>query len=282
MSAGARSLLELLWAHDPPLAPRHPAELPYGSALTFPRGRPYVVANFVQTIDGVIAFGERGGWNAATVSLDSEVDRLVMGLVRAAADAILIGAGTFRTARHHQWSPGGIAPDAAGALDEYRATLRGPDAARAPLYILTASGRLDPDHVAFTEPQTRVSVLTTAAGAVRLGGTLPAAVEVIALEARDALDPDEVLQEIARRSGGLILCEGGPHLLGDLTRAGLLDELFLTVAPQIAGRDDAHRRLGLVEGFAATPDEAPRMRLHSLRGAQDHLFMRYRRDEPGT
>jgi riboflavin biosynthesis pyrimidine reductase len=273
--------LELLWQRDPPLEPRHPAELPYGSALTFPGTRPHLFANFVQTIDGVIVFGERGGWNAGTVSLNSEIDRWVMALLRAHADAIVIGAGTFRVARRHQWSPGGLVPDAAGEFDALRALLRGPTVARAPLYVVTASGRVDPAHVAFTAPETRVAVVTTEAGASRLQGTLPAAVEVLALATGGELDPAAVLRLIARRSGGLILCEGGPHLLGAFTRAGLLDELFLTVAPQIAGRDEEHRRLGLVEGFAAAPEEAPRLGLHSLRRAQDHLFLRYRRGEPG-
>jgi riboflavin biosynthesis pyrimidine reductase len=203
-----------------------------------------------------------------------------MALLRAHADAIVIGAGTFRIAHSHQWSPGGVAPDAAADLDALRALLRGPAAERAPLYVVTASGRLDPTHAAFTAPETRVAVVTTAIGASRLEGTLPAAVEVLALEDDSQLDPVELVRLIASRSGGLILCEGGPHLLGALARADLLDELFLTVAPQIAGRDDDLRRLGLVEGFAAAPDEALRMQLHSLRRAQDHLFLRYRRGEP--
>jgi riboflavin biosynthesis pyrimidine reductase len=272
--------LEVLWEREPALEPRHRAELPYASALTFPETRPHLLANFVQTIDGVIAFGERGGWNAATVSMDAAIDRQIMALLRAHADAIVIGAGTFRIAHHHQWSPGGVAPDAAGDLDALRVLLRGPAAERAPLYVVTASGRLDPTHVAFTAPETRIAVVTTAVGASRLEGTLPATVEVLALEDDSQLDPVELVRLVTHRSGGLILCEGGPHLLGAFARAGLLDELFLTVAPQIAGRDEDLRRLGLVEGFAAAPDEALRMQLYSLRRAQDHLFLRYRRGEP--
>ncbi len=50
-----------LVAQRRPSTPRLPVEAVYGSALTFPAARPHVVANFVQTVDGVIAFGERGG-----------------------------------------------------------------------------------------------------------------------------------------------------------------------------------------------------------------------------
>ena len=269
--------LELLFSRDPVEAPRLPVEEVYGSAVTFPEARPYVVANFVQTVDGVVVFGERGGWNASTISMSSAIDRQVMALLRAVADAIIIGAGTFRTARTHQWSPGGIAPETADALDELRASLRGAGCGRAPLYVVTASGALDPSHVALAEPETRVSVVTTDAGMARLAGVVPETVEVISTGAGDEVDPRTLVELVAERSGGLVLCEGGPTLLGDLERARLVDELFLTVAPQLAGRDVAHRRLGLVEGFAATPDEAPRLELHSVRRAREHLFLRYRR-----
>lgn len=275
MTGAGPERLELLFARDPPGAPSHPAEDVYGSAVAFPDDRPYVVANFVQTIDGVIAFGARGGWNASSISLDSEVDRRVMALLRAHADAIVVGGGTFRTARTHQWSPGGLAPDDSEALDRFRAHLRGPGSERAPLYVVSASGDLDPTHVAFTRPETRVTIVTTPEGAARIGDSLPPDVAIVSTAAGAQIDPASLVRLIGERGGGLILCEGGPTLLGDLTRAGLVDELFLTVAPQLAGRDEEHRRLGLIEGFAATPDEAPRFTLHSLRRAREHLFLRY-------
>jgi riboflavin biosynthesis pyrimidine reductase len=270
--------LELLWARDPVVAPRHPAEQAYGTALTFPGDRPLVFANFVQTIDGVVAFGARGGWNASRISMDSEIDRRVMALLRAHADAIVVGAGTFRIAHNHQWSPGGLVPGEAGSFDELRAELRGPGAERAPLYVLTASGELDPRHAALTAPETHVTVISTASGAARLEPLLPSHAELIALGDGPAVDLAAAIRTIAERSGGLILCEGGPTLLGELARAGLLDQLFLTIAPQLAGRDADDRRLGLVEGFAASPEEAPRLELHSLRRARQHLFVRY--DQP--
>jgi riboflavin biosynthesis pyrimidine reductase len=269
--------LDVLWERERPPPSRHPAEAIYGSAVTFPDTRPHLFANFVETVDGVVVFGERGGWNASTISMNSEPDRRVMALLRALADAILVGAGTFRTARTHQWTPGGLVPDEALLFDDLRAQLRGPTAGRAPLYVVTASGVLDPAQIALREPQTAVTILTTAAGAARLRDSLPPAVEVLTLEEDDRLDPGAVARYIADRDGGLILCEGGPTLLGEIAHAGLLDELFLTVAPQLAGRDEHHRRLGLIEGFAATPAEAPKLRLRSLRRAQDHLFVRYDR-----
>jgi riboflavin biosynthesis pyrimidine reductase len=277
---GARESLDLVWARDPMVAPRHPAEAAYGSAVTFPDGRPLVFANFVQTIDGVVVFGKRGGRNASHISMNSEIDRRVMALLRAHADAIIIGAGTFRTAHGHQWSPGGLVPGEAASFDELRAALRGPGTERAPLYVLTASGDLDPRHAALATPETHVTVLTTASGAARLEPVLPSHAELLVVGDGPAVDAAAAIHVVAERSGGLILCEGGPTLLGELAHASLLAELFLTIAPQLAGRAPDDRRPGLVEGFAASPEEAPQLELHSLRRAGHHLFLRY--DHPTT
>ncbi len=276
-----RESLELLWSREPPAPPRAAVEAAYGSAVLFPSRRPYLVANFVETVDGVVAFGERGGSNASTVSMDSAIDRHVMALLRALADVVLIGAGTFRVARNHQWSPSGLVPDQAGAFDAFRLAVRGAST-RAPLVVVTASGSVDPEHAAFTAPQTAVSVVTTEHGAARLRGRLPAAVEIIAAGRGTAVEPATLLEVVVAHGGGLVLSEGGPTLLGELLRARLVDELFVTVAPQLAGRDGGHPRLGLVEGFAAAPAEAPRLALHSLRRAQDHLLLRYAVEAAGA
>ena len=87
------------------------------------------------------------------------------------------------------------------------------------------------------------------------------------------------LLDIAGSIGArLVLCEGGPHLIGDLMGAGLVDELFLTMAPQVAGRDARAPRLGFVAGRAFPLAEAPWADLVSVRRAADHLFLRYRLD----
>ena len=74
----------------------------------------------------------------------------------------------------------------------------------------------------------------------------------------------------------VVVCEGGPNLLGGLIGAGLVDELFLTVAPQVAGRSPDAPRLALVEGLAFAIDDAPWARLISVMRAESHLFLRYR------
>jgi len=90
------------------------------------------------------------------------------------------------------------------------------------------------------------------------------------------LVPAGAILELIRGTGArLALCEGGPHLFGEMLRARLIDELFLTVAPQIVGRAKAHR-LGLVEGTSFSESHGRWSNLLSVRRAGDDLFLRYR------
>jgi riboflavin biosynthesis pyrimidine reductase len=72
-----------------------------------------------------------------------------------------------------------------------------------------------------------------------------------------------------------ILVEGGPRLLGDFYAEGLLDEQFLTLAPQIAGRDAGDGRLSLVMGKAFAPRDPLWGKLIDMRRGGSHLFLRY-------
>jgi riboflavin biosynthesis pyrimidine reductase len=76
-------------------------------------------------------------------------------------------------------------------------------------------------------------------------------------------------------AGKLILVEGGPHLLGAFYAEHLLDEQFLTLAPQIAGRDVGDQRLSLVMGQAFAPRRPLWGTLTDLRRGSSHLFLRY-------
>ena len=73
----------------------------------------------------------------------------------------------------------------------------------------------------------------------------------------------------------LILTEGGPTVFGALAAAGLVDELFLTVSPLLAGRPDPEDRLQLIEDAPLLPDAGVEGRLLSVRAAGSHLFLRY-------
>lgn len=238
--------------------------------------RPTVIANFVSTLDGVVAFAVDGSSGGGEVSGFSDPDRFVMGMLRAMADVVLVGAGTVRAAPTHEWTPRRVHPRSAALYATWRSRM-GIASPQPTTIVATASGSLDPEHPGLSAPDVPVILATTEAGAERLraAGLAPnARIEIAGTSGQVAATR---LVEIAASTGArLILCEGGPHLISDLLVAGLLDELFLTVAPQLAGRDEATHRLALVEGAAFDVATAPWADLRSVRRSGDHLFLRYR------
>ena len=241
----------------------------YGGGLALSEGCLY--ANFVSSLDGVVALGAPGVSSGGAISGRNEGDRFVMALLRAAAGCVLVGAQTARDDRGHLWTPGYIHPPSAAANAALRASLG--LAAEPRLALLTATGDLDPGEPAL---EAGALVLTTEAGADRLRGRLPAATEVVALGAGAHVPAAAAVAELRRRfPGARILTEGGPRGIGWLLAGGLLDDLFLTLSPVLAGRD-ATPRPGLVAGLELLPGRAGWARLASVRRQGDHLFLHYR------
>ncbi len=262
----------------------------YGGDLRFPgssRQRPYVVANFVSTIDGVISYKIAGQSSGGTISGSDVADRFIMGLLRASVDAIMIGASTIRdTGTSAVWTPDNIFPDAKVLLADYR--LNGLGKPGYPLFVIvSASGKLDLRRPAFRAPGVRTVVITTASGQSELtkaGAAQLSSIEVCALEAAgnriNALAIAELLH--SRFGIQILLHEGGATLFGEFLAAGAVDELFLTLSPQIAGRIAQGIRLGLTEGVEFLPGNAPWFQLVSVKNSGAHLYLRYCRDDPST
>jgi riboflavin biosynthesis pyrimidine reductase len=269
-------LMRALPRRGPERAARHPAlEARYGGVLVIPRrpDRPTVVSNFVSTLDGVVSYQTPEAAGGGEISGFFEPDRFVMGLLRSVADAVLIGAGTLRAGADERWTPDFIHPPSSAAFAELRIGLG--LRAQPITAVVSASGSLDFTHPGLAAPDVPVLVLTTGRGADLLqAGGYPDHADVVALG--DAIRPAGILEALADRGAELVVCEGGPHLIGSLLEAGLVDELFLTLAPQLAGRSPENPRLGLVEGLAFDLARAPWSRLVDLRLAGDHLFTRYR------
>ena len=196
-------------------------------------------------------------------------DRFLMGLLRAFADVVLIGARTLRAEAEHVWSPGRVYPPAAAAYASLR-EMRGLGAAL-PLAVVSGSGEVDPALPALAGGL----VLTTAAGAERLAGRAPAGVRVVAIGESGALAAPALVAALRAEGYRSILTEGGPHLFGQLAADGLVDELFLTLSPVLAGRQREGTQIGLVEGTALLPGRDRRGRLLSARRSGSHLFLRY-------
>ena len=81
------------------------------------------------------------------------------------------------------------------------------------------------------------------------------------------------MTEVGRND--VILVEGGPLLIGNFFAEKLMDELFLTLAPQIAGREDSVERPGLVAGKVFAPEDPLWGRLMGIKRRGNHLFLRY-------
>jgi riboflavin biosynthesis pyrimidine reductase len=229
---------------------------------------PVVYANFVSTLDGVVAMG--ADVPPSIISGKSPADRFVMGLLRACADAVVVGAGTLRAEPKHLWTPERIDPGRTPAHRELRARLgRDPDGPA--LYLLTESGAVDPGLPAF---QRGATVITTVLGASRLEGRLPSASRAVAVRS-ETVTTLAALDLVRADGHGVILTEGGPTILGQFVRAALVDELFLTLSPRVAGHGPGALRLGFVEGFAFEADRLPAADLLSVRRHGSHLFLRY-------
>ena len=193
-----------------------------------------------------------------------------MGLLRACADAVLVGAGTLRATPGHRWTAEHIFPDLAAEFGQLRRNLG--RTAEPRLVLLTASGDIDLSHPAVAAGAT---VLTTTARASSLEGRLPAGCDVIAAGDGSSVDLTQALAELRRRGHDAVLTEGGPHVMGELIDRRLLDEAFVTVSPLLAGRG-SERRLGMIAGLELLPSRGEWTKLVTARRHGDFLFLRYR------
>ena len=226
--------------------------------------RPELYANFVSSVDGVVALAGAGE-SGRVISGDNEPDRFTMALLRAAADAVLIGASNFRKADGDWWYPETVYPAAA----EHFADLRKQLGLRPHplLVVVTASGQIDP-----TQPALRdCLVITSPQGETHLRGKLQSGARIAVLSGK-RFDGHSLLELLHAEGLQVILTEGGPSLVGQLLEEGLIDELFLTTSPRLFGRRAGDERKSLVEGF----DLGGRsLKLLSVRRHESYIYLRY-------
>jgi len=214
-----------------------------------PGGRPFVYANVIATLDGRASLGGR------TRELGGEADLEMLLELRVLADAVLIGSGTLRAEGYRRLM----------GSEERRGHRMAAGRAPDPLAVLLSRELALPwDAGLFAAPEQPVLVYTG------VEGTAPevaAQVEVVRLE---DFSPAAALADLRGRGVRALLCEGGPRLLGSLTAGGLVDELFLTLAPLLTGEPDAPRVLegpGLAAPLHARTEWVVR--------AGDELLLRY-------
>ncbi|HEY4412399.1 MAG TPA: dihydrofolate reductase family protein [Gaiellaceae bacterium] len=228
-------MLELLYEPEGLPSFALPAELARMYAGSFGLADDVLYVNFVETIDGVVALPGVPRSNRI-VSDESHADLFVMALLRACADAVVIGSHTLLASPKNRWTAEAAFPEAAEGLTELRRSLGLHDAPE----VVVLSRRREIESEVLGDRLHVRSDLNAAVAELREGGN--------------------------RR----ILCEGGPTLFGSLLEDELADELFLTLSPLLAGNG-----IPLVEGVELLPDHRVAGTLAGVRRHGSHLFLRY-------
>jgi riboflavin biosynthesis pyrimidine reductase len=227
-------------------------------AYAYPRDR-WLRTNMVMSTDGA------GALDGLSGGLSGTGDKRVFGILRVLADVVLVGSGT---AEAENYKPARPRP----AL----APLRAGRPATATIAVVSGSLDLDLDSPLFTDApaDARTILITREAAAADLRAAAAKVADVI-VAGRDKVDLAAALTALADRGLSRVNCEGGPHLLGQIAAAGLLDELTLTVSPILVGPGSGRIIAG--PAFAAS-----RMTLAQVLAEDGYLFCRYLRDSSGS
>ncbi len=228
------------------------ADLDWPLDAGLPRERPFTALNMVSSADGRVTL------DGAAAGIGGAVDHTLLLRLRTHADALLFGSGTLRA--------DGVGKGVPSALEPVRRACG--LAAQPLLALLTASGDVPLTRAIFRAPARTVVFVaehTPAEAVVRLRER--ATVRVAGAERPD---PVEVMRVLRHEYGvRRLLCEGGPTLNGALLTAGLLDELFLTLAPTLLAGDGP----SLVAGPTLRPPTP--LTLRSLYEHEGELYLRY-------
>lgn len=217
-----------------------------------PRDRPYTTINMVSTTDGKVTVGGQAG------GIGGPVDRLVMRSLRSRVDAVMVGAGTVREERINLGLP-----------RDLRGMVRDSD----PLgVVISASGDVPLDNLVENEDE-RLLFLISDDAPERAADTLSKRGEVRRL--RGGETGYGAALSLLRREYDVrrLLIEGGPSVNHALIESGLVDELFLTFAPKLAGGGSGSILSGGAFG------EPAGMRLLSVYEAGGELYLRYSLDD---
>jgi riboflavin biosynthesis pyrimidine reductase len=226
----------------------------------YPDGR-WLRANMVATADGAASL------NGVTQGISSDTDRRVFALLRTLCDVILVGASTVREEKYKPARP-----------QELWSHLREGRPPTPPIAVVTGRLDLDPGGPLITAAPAyaRTIVITTASAPAARRDQLGRHAEII-IAGQDTVDLRTAVDALAERGHRRMLAEGGPHLLAQLVEAGLLDELCLTIGPQMAGpgADRIVAGAGTGSGFSGPLP----LRLAHVLEDQGFLLCRYVRND---
>lgn len=284
---------EVLFDHAEPSPFDDPALAPYGNFgfPPAPENRPWIYSNFVQSLDGITSL--LGEYASGSYISQSREDRWLMDLLRANADAIIMGMATLTEEKRLRGpeSRGIVFQVLEPAMQNLRARL---GKARERNIFVTRAENLDLSQFkVFDGDLVDAAIVTSPAGGERLRSQgQPAHLAIITAGEGESLDLPAATTKLRQELGiRYLLCEGGPSLYGSLARADLIDEKFLTVSPIEVGQlvPAEQKRLPSEEkqpvlmrptifgGPGFTKDTMSRWQWVSCRKTGDHQFNRYRR-----
>jgi riboflavin biosynthesis pyrimidine reductase len=228
-----------------------------------PERLPWLRANMVSTVDGAARAPD-----GLSKAISSEADQRVFGRLRGLADVVMAGASTVR---NEVYQPGRVRAE---LLERRRAAGQSDIPVIA---VVSRSLELDLSTALFSAPTGRVVVIThEASDPLRRARVADVADVLIAGE--DDVDLGLALGLLREQGLPRIHAEGGPHLLGDLLAADLLDELLLSVTPMLAGGSyPTGAPTPRILAGASLPDAPRDLRLHHLLEEDGSLFLSYRR-----
>ena len=257
----------------------------YDGELNFsfwPNRRPLIIGNFVQTLDGIVSLKIPHQSGGGVISGGNEEDRFIMALLRACADAVIVGTGTLHEDSGHLWTSEFIYPSMAEQFVELRTWL-GKKSPHPLNVIVSGSGHINLAEKVFWTAGVQVLILTTARGQANLvqqrEPEVSPTTEVRILPGQDVLRPEDIASALYGEYGiKLLLHEGGPTFFSSFLTNRLVDELFLTVAPHIVGSGLLRERPSLAAAANFAPEEAPQGSLVSVKrpDSGNHLYLRYR------
>jgi riboflavin biosynthesis pyrimidine reductase len=234
--------------------PGGPVVDPLEVQTTYSRGRPdrpWVIANFISTIDGAAVV--QGG----STAINDDDDKAMFAALRVVPDFVLVGAGTVRAENYQPIK-----------LDNAAQSARVEAGMEPNPHLIVVSGSLDLEttHRVFSDPEHRVTVLTGQDSQPGRFAELSDVADVIRLNSTGA---DDLIHYM--RMARLVLCEGGPTLMGAMIAGGYIDEMALTVAPMLVSGVSPRITHG------ASPEQPMEMRLDRVLYGDRSLFLRYLR-----
>lgn len=216
------------------------------------QGRPWVMVNFVTSVDGATTV------DGGSTELGDEEDMAFFKALRAVPDVILVGARTVIVEDYRPVS-----------LDEERRRWRlergQEDVPR--LAIVSGTVSLDVEQRVFSDPDHKPLVIT---GPNANPGRLALLGDAADVAILPEITPDAILERLAPAE--VVLLEGGPTLTGQFVAAGLVDELNVTVTPELVGGDSQR----IVGQISIKPPFG--MRLERAVAGKRMLFLRYLQD----